>query len=213
MSRRNAIIGALVSGLVFFLASPRDGAGQVVAEPSMLSAGVPGTESFQAHIAFPEDGLVLGGMIRFAVARDVDIGGRAGLWFIDGADDTPYAGADVRYGLLSRALTPGGRLNLSFNVGLGVSDPGPTVWKIPVGVLTGIGLGRGGRDVEIFVHPRVELGASTGDDDTDAALLLDIGGMFPISSPLNGMIDIRFGDGIFGEGDQLVVAAAAVWRL
>lgn len=210
--RRSSILAALFTGLLLFTL-PRIGVGQVVAEPSMLTPGLPGTESFRAYLAFPENSFLLGGMLRFAVARDVDIGGRAGLWLIDDTDDTPYAGVDVRYGLLSRALTPGGRLNLSFAVGLGASDPGATVWKIPVGVLAGIGLGQGGRDVEIFAHPRVEIGLSTGADDTDAALVLDLGGMFPISPPLNALVDIRFGDGIFGEGDQLVVAVGTLWRL
>lgn len=210
--RRGSILVALLTGLLFF-ALPRPGLGQVVAEPSMLTPALPGTESFRAYLAFPENSFLLGGMLRFSVARDVDIGGRAGLWLIDDTDDTPYAGMDLRYGLLSRALAPGSRLNLSFAVGLGASDPGPTVWKIPVGALAGIGLGQDGRDIEIFAHPRVEIGLSTGGDDTDLALVLDVGGMFPVSPPLNGLIDIRFGDGIFGEGDQLVVAVGTLWRL
>ncbi|NIQ56062.1 MAG: hypothetical protein GWN85_22095, partial [Gemmatimonadetes bacterium] len=79
------------------------------------------------------------------------IGGRAGIWFAgDGGDDNPYLGGDIRYGLLSRPLAPsGGELNLSFAVGIGASDPGPTIWRIPVGFITGLGFGAEGDKIEV----------------------------------------------------------------
>ncbi len=57
------------------------------------------------------------------------------------------------------------------------------------------------------------MGISSGDDDFDAALLLDVGGIFTVTPPLGAIIDVRFGDGPFGEGDQVVVAVGAAWRL
>ncbi|UCC47286.1 MAG: hypothetical protein JSV41_07170 [Gemmatimonadota bacterium] len=187
---------------------------QVVAEPALLTAGIPVSETFMPYVAIPEDALVLGGMLRFPVSEDVDIGGRAGLWLIDDADDTPFVGGDVRYGLLARPLTPGGgQLALSFDVGIGVSDPGPTVWKIPLGFIAGIGFSLAGGDSEIFAHPRFDLGISSGEDDFDAALLLDVGGVFTLTPLLGAVIDVRFGKGPFGEGDRVVVALGAIWRL
>lgn len=197
-----------------FAASSRHSTAQVVAEPAILTAGIPASETFSAYLAFPEDAFVLGGMIRFPVATDVDLGGRAGLWFRENADDTPFAGADLRYGLLSRPLTPGGgQFLLAFDVGIGVSEPGVTVWKIPLGFITGIGFVLAGGDSEIFVHPRAEMGLSSGEDDFDAALLLDVGGLFTIRPPLGAFIDVRFGEGPFGEGERVVVALGAAWRL
>ncbi len=191
-----------------------DARAQVVAEPALLPAGVPAGETFDLYVAFPENSFVLGGMIRFPITVDADIGGRAGLWLIENADDTPFAGIDLRYALLSRPLAPGGgQLNLAFDVGVGVSEPGPTVWKIPVGFIAGIGFVLAGGDSEGFVHPRFDLGVSSWDDDFSAGLLLDVGGIFTIRPPLGLIIDIRFGDGPFAEGDQVVVALGSVWRL
>jgi hypothetical protein len=180
----------------------------------MLTAGIPAGETFIPYIVFPQNSYVIAGMIRFPVADDVDIGGRAGLWLIDDSGDTPYAGADVRWGLLARQLSSGGGLfNLSFDFGLGVSDPGETVWKIPVSFLAGIGFRLAGGDSEIFAGPRVELGITSGEDSTDTALLLDVGGLFSITPSLGVMLDLRFGNGIFGEGDQVVIGLGGAWRL
>lgn len=202
-----------LTGVALFSA-PRAGAGQVVAEPALLTAGVPTAETFSLYLALPENSYVLGGMIRFPLAADVDVGARAGLWLIDDGDDTPFVGADLRYGLLSRPLAPGGgQLSLAFDVGLGVSEPGVTVWKIPVGFIAGIGFRLAGGDSEIFIHPRGELGISSGDDDFDSALVLDVGGIFTIQSPLAAFIDLRFGDGPFSEGEKTVLALGVVWRL
>ncbi|UCC71056.1 MAG: hypothetical protein JSV86_11730 [Gemmatimonadota bacterium] len=188
--------------------------GQVVAEPALLTAGIPVSEVFMPYVAFPENAYVLGGMLRFPVSDDVDIGGRAGLWLIDDSKDSPFAGGDVRYSLLSRPLSPGGgQLALSFDFGLGVSDAGETVWKIPIGFIAGIGFVLAGGDSEIFVHPRFDVGLSSGEDDFDAALLLDVGGLFSITPSMGTMIDARFGDGVFGEGDQVVLALAFAWTL
>ncbi len=189
---------------------------QVVSEPALLTAGIPAAETFQpyVYVAFPENAFVIGGMIRVPMDEDVDVGGRAGLWLIDDSDDTPYAGLDVRYSLLARPLNPGGgQLSLSFAVGIGASDPGPTVWKVPLGFPVGIGFSLAGGDSEVFVHPRFELGVSSGDDEFDTGLLLDLGGIFSLTPTLGGLIDIRFGEGPFREGDQAVVALGAVWRL
>ncbi len=207
-TRRAGLAGVLV------LLGAGSARGQAVAEPAFLTAGLPGEETFQPYLIFPENSVVLGGMIRLPVTDDVDVGGRAGLWLIDGADDTPFVGADVRYGLLARRLSPGGgQLALSFDVGLGVSEPGPTVWKIPLGVLSGVGFRLAGGDSEIFAHPRVELGISSGQDSSDSALLLDLGGLFSVTPTLGVMIDVRFGDGLFNEGDQAVIGVGALWRL
>ncbi len=197
-----------------FVVGTRDVSGQVVAEPALLTAGIPTTEVFLPYVAFPENAYVLGGMLRFPVSDDVDIGGRAGLWLIDDSRDTPFAGGDLRYNLLSRPLSPGGgQLALSFDVGVGVSDPGATVWKIPVGFIAGIGFVLAGGDSEIFVHPRFDLGLSSGEDDFDAALLLDVGGLFSITRSMGVLIDVRFGQGPYQEGDQVVLGLGAAWRI
>jgi hypothetical protein len=199
-------------GAVFLFAS-QNGLAQVVSEPAMLTAGVPSGETFLPYLAFPQNSYVIGGMIRFPIADDIDIGGRAGLWLIDDGSDTPFVGGDLRYGLMARELSPGGGLlNLSFDVGLGVSEPGATVWKIPVGFLVGIGFKLAGGDSEIFTFPRFEFGISSGDDSSDSALLLDVGGVFTITQQVGAMIDLRFGNGVFGEGDKVVVGLGAIWR-
>lgn len=206
-------VATAAAGALLFLGSGHAVA-QVVAEPAMLTAGVPAGETFEAYVAFPDNSLAIGGMIRIPVARDVDIGGRAGLWLIDGGEDKPYAGADLRYGLFSRPLSPGGggQLSFTFNVGLGVGDPGPTVWKLPLGFIGGVGFGMRGGDAEIFAHPRLELGLAGG-GDSDVELMLDVGAVFPIN-PIFGLMPVlRFGDGVFGEGDQIVFGLAGVWRL
>jgi hypothetical protein len=206
-------VAAAAAGAGFFIGSG-NGFAQVVEEPAMLAAGVPAGETFLPYIAFPENSFVIGGMIRFPVSDDVDIGGRAGLWLRDNADDTPYAGADVRYGLLARPLTDGGGLlNLSFDFGIGLSEPGVTVWKIPVGFIAGIGFKLAGGDSEVFTHPRLEFGIGSGDENTDSALMLDLGGIFTITEQIGAVLDFRFGNGLFGEGDGVVIALGAIWRL
>ncbi|NIN72554.1 MAG: hypothetical protein GTO46_11675 [Gemmatimonadetes bacterium] len=205
---------ATATAVACFFAGTGEARGQVVAEPALLTAGIPTTEIFLPYIAFPENAYVFGGMLRFPVSDDVDIGGRAGLWLIDDAKDSPFAGGDLRYNLLSRPLSPGGgQLALSFNVGLGISDPGVTVWKIPVGFIAGIGFVLAGGDSEIFVHPRFDLGLSSGADSFDAELLLDVGGLFSITRSMGVMLDVRFGEGPYAEGDQAVLALGVAWRL
>jgi hypothetical protein len=205
---------ATVLAAAGFLAGATDARAQVVAEPALLTAGIPTTEVFLPYVAFPKNAYVLGGMLRFPVSDDVDIGGRAGLWLIDGSRDTPFAGGDLRYNLLSRPLSPGGgQLALSFDVGVGVSDPDATVWKIPVGFIAGIGFVLAGGDSEIFVHPRFDVGLSSGEDDLDAALLLDVGGLFSITRSMGVLIDVRFGQGPYEEGDQVVLGLGAAWTL
>lgn len=209
---RNAAAAAL-AGACFF-ADLESATAQVVAEPALLTAGIAISETFMPYVAFPRHAVVLGGMLRFPVSEDVDVGGRAGLWLIDDDDDTPYAGADVRYGLLARPLTPGGgQLSLSFDVGIGVSDPGPTMWRIPLGFIAGIGFSLAGGDSEIFAHPRFDLGISSGEEDFDTGLLLDVGGVFSITPLLGAIIDFRFGEGPFDDSDGVVVALGGIWRL
>ncbi len=209
---RRAATAALAG--VFIVAGAGRTYAQVVAEPALLTAGVPAGETFLPYLAFPENSFALGGQIRFPVSDDVDIGGRAGLWLRDNADDTPYAGADVRYGLLSRPLSSGGGLlNLSFAFGLGLSEPGATVWKIPVGFIAGIGFRLAGGDSEIFTHPRLEFGISSGEDNTDTALVLDLGGVFSITERVGAVLDFRFGNGMYVEGDNVVIALGAIWRI
>lgn len=196
-----------------FLSGVRTVQAQAVAEPAMITAGIPAGETFLPYLAIPDNSFVVGGMIRFPVANDIDIGGRAGLWLIDDAKDTPFAGADLRYALMSRRLGGGGLFHLGFNVGMGLSEPSATVWKFPVGFLVGVGFRLAGGDSEIFTVPRLELGVSSGDDSTDAALVLDLGGLFTITPRFGVMLDLRFGDGNFGEGDAVVVGLGAMWRL
>ncbi len=213
MARYGGLAAAALAGACFLLGA-RGAQGQVVAEPAMLTAGIPAGETLVPYIAFPENSFVLGGMVRFPVADDIDLGGRAGLWLIDNAKDTPFAGADLRYGLMSRPLSSGGGLfHLSFDVGLGVSEPSATVWKFPIGFLAGIGFRLAGGDSEIFTFPRLELGVSSGDDRSDVALMLDLGGLFAITPRFGVMLDLRFGDGNFGEGDAVAVGLGGVWRL
>lgn len=204
---------AALAGTSFFI-SVEVGEAQVVAEPALLTAGIPESEIFLPYIAFPQNSFVIGGMLRFPVGMDVDIGARAGLWLIDDGKDSPYAGVDVRWGLLGRQLDPGGGLfAVSFDTGIGVSDPGPTVWKVPIGFIAGIGFRLGGGDSEIFANPRAELVVSSGDDDFDSALLLDVGALLSIKERLAALLDFRFGKGVFGEGDNVVVAIGLSWRL
>jgi len=199
---------------VAFVVGVEQADAQVVAEPALLTAGVPTGETFLPYVTFPENSYVLGGMIRIVVADDVDIGGRAGMWLRDDADDSPFAGADVRYALFARSLDPGGgQLNLAFAFGLGLSEPGATVWKIPVGVIAGIGFRLAGGDSEIFTHPRLEFGISSGDDSTDSALVLDVGGVFSLTERMGAVLDFRFGDGIYVEGDDVAIALGAIWRI
>jgi hypothetical protein len=207
-------LAATVLAAASFFVGLESGHGQVVAEPALLTAGIPDSEVFLPYVAFPHNSYVFGGMLRFPIGIDVDIGARAGLWLIDDSKDTPFVGGDLRYALLSRELSPGGgQLSLAFDVGLGVSDPGETVWKVPVGFIAGIGFILAGGDSEIFVHPRFDLGISSGDDSPDAALLLDVGGIFTINPPMAAIIDFRFGEGPFGEGDKVVLALGLAWRL
>jgi hypothetical protein len=154
-------------------------------------------------------------MIRFPVTNDVDIGGRAGLWSINNSKDTPYAGADVRYALLERPMSSSGstQLLLSFNAGLGLSDPGSTVWKAPVGVIAGIGFDMAGGKSEVYANPRLEFGISSGSDSTDGALVLDIGGLFTIKPNIGAMIAIRFGQEIFSGRDKAVVGLGLAWTI
>jgi hypothetical protein len=202
---------AVLAGACFFV-SVEAGSAQVVAEPALLTAGVPSSETLLPYIAFNDDAAI-GGMIRIPVTDDVDIGGRAGVWFTS-ANNTPYAGADVRWGLLARTLSDGGGLlNLSFATGIGLSEPSSTVWKIPVGFIAGLGFRLAGGDSEIFVHPRLEFGISSGDPNTDSALTLDVGGAFSVTERAAALIDLRFGNGIFGETDNVVVVVGAIWRL
>ena len=213
MTERHKVLAATIAGACFLFGA-RGVHAQVVAEPAMLTAGVPTSETFLPYVAFPQNAVVVGGMIRFPIADDVDVGGRAGLWLIDDARDTPFAGADLRYGLLGRTLTDGGGLlNLSFDVGIGISEPGPTIWKFPVGFIAGIGFKLAGGDSEIFTFPRLEFGVGSGELNTDTALLLDVGAVFTITRQIGAMLDFRFGKGNFGEGEDVVIGLGAIWRL
>ena len=117
-------------------------------------------------------------------------------------------------GLLGRPLKPGGgELSLALNFGVGVSDPGRTTWKFPFGFIVGIDFGLGPGDAELFANPRLELGVRSNPSGSDAALLLDVGALFPIAQSLGANVSIRFGDGLFDEGDQIVVGLGATWQL
>jgi len=199
---------------VFFFVGPATVSAQVVAEPAFLTAQVPDSEVLIPYIAFPQSSFVIGGMIRFPVTTDIDIGGRAGYWAINNSKDTPYAGADVRYALLERPLSSSGnaQLLLSFDAGLGLSDPGPSVWKIPVGVIVGVGFDLAGGKSEVYANPRLEFGLSSG-ASSDSAILLDVGGLFTIKQNIGAMIAIRFGEGIYFEGDKAVVGLGLAWTI
>lgn len=200
---------------VFFFVGAGTATAQVVAEPAFLTARVPDSEVLIPYIAFPSSSFVIAGMLRFPVTADIDIGGRAGLWSINNSKDTPYAGADMRYALMERPMNSSGstQLLLSFDVGLGLSDPGPTVWKIPVGVIAGIGFDLAGGQSEVYANPRFEFGISSGSDSTDGALVLDVGGLFTIKQNIGAMIAIRFGQEIFSGGDKAVVGLGLAWTI
>ena len=208
------ILAAAFAGAVIILSDPSSAAAQVIPEPTMLTARVPQTETFQAYFALPSNSFAFAGMLRIPVARDVDIGGRAGLWLIDDRKDAPFVGIDLRYGLLGRPLDPGGaQLSVALDFGAGVSDPGRTLWKFPIGLIVGFDFGLGPGDAEIFVNPRIEVGIATNPAETDAALLLDLGALIPLTPKFGGQIGLRFGDGNFFEGDKTVLALGGVWRI
>ena len=154
---RRILAATVLAGALLFAGHDSSQA-QVVPEPAMLTARVPITETFQAYVAFPDNSFVMGGMIRFPITRDADLGGRAGLWIIDDASDTPFAGADLP-----------------------------------------------------ATHAHAEDGENPS--GSDAALLLDVGALFPIAQSLGANVSIRFGDGLFDEGDQIVVGLGATWQL
>ena len=107
MRATTAVKAALLVSAFFFM-SGQYGNAQVVAEPALLTAGIPEEETLIVYASLAENSYVLGGMIRFPVGFEVDVGGRAGLWLVDDTDDTPFAGVDARYGLLVRPLISGG---------------------------------------------------------------------------------------------------------
>ena len=71
--RRISAATVLAGALLF--AGHDSSQAQVVPEPAMLTARVPITETFQAYVAFPDNSFVMGGMIRFPITRDADLGG------------------------------------------------------------------------------------------------------------------------------------------
>jgi len=210
---RRAAAAALVGATLLFCLE--SASAQAVAEPALLTARVPDSEVFIPYIAFPSGSFVVGGMLRFPVTTDIDIGGRAGLWSINNSKDSPFIGGDMRYALLARPLDSQGstQLALSFDVGLGLSDPGPTVWKIPVGIIAGVDFKLAGGDSEIYANPRFEFGISSGSDSTDSALLLDVGGLFTFRPNMGVLVAIRFGDGVFFEGDKVVLGLGLSWTI
>ena len=183
---------------------------QVAPEPSMTTADLYGSHLIQAHFAVPQNQFLLGGMLRFPLTDDFDLGARAGVGFVEGSDDYVWIGGDGRYALIAQQLTGAGpSYNLTFHTGLGVvTGSGLTRWKIPVGFPTGLTFGLVRGSLEIYTHPRLELGFQSGaGDDSDLAVTIDLGGYWRTGSALGVIAAIRFGDGIFGEGDRGVFGA------
>jgi hypothetical protein len=177
---------------------------QVAPEPSVVTADLTGRNVVQAHVAVPRNQFVLGGMLRFALFDDLDLGARVGSGFVDGAEDYVYVGGDGRYALLGQQFGRGGpAFNLSFHGGLGVrSSESLTRWKLPVGFPAGLTFPLVRGALEIYTHPRLELGFQNVGDESDLALLLDFGAQWRTPGALLVLAAIRFGDGIFDEGDR-----------
>lgn len=188
---------------------------QVATEPSMVTAHLYGANEVQAYFAVPENEFLLGGHIRFALANDLDLGGRAGVSFVDGADDYVFVGGDGRYALIGQRLSGAGpTFNLSFHGGLGVrSQSGLTRWKIPLGFPTGLTFGLVSGSLEVFTHPRLEIGfQNEGLDDSDLALAVDVGAFWQTGPVLGILAAVRFGNGIFNEPDTGVLAVGVSAR-
>lgn len=183
---------------------------QVAPEPSMTTADLHGSYLVQAHLAVPEDQFLLGGMLRFPITEDLDLGARVGVGFVDGGEDYVWIGGDGRYALITQRFTGAGpTYNLTFHSGLGVvTGSGLTRWKIPVGFPTGLTFGLVSGSLEVYTHPRLELGFQSGaGDDSDLAVTIDLGGHWRTGSTLGVLAAVRFGDGIFDESDRGVFGA------
>lgn len=187
---------------------------QVGPEPSLVTADLYGANVAQASLAVPKNQVLLGGMLRFPLFDDLDLGARAGVGFVDGGNDYVYVGGDARYGLIGQRLTGvGPSFNLTFHSGAGVqSASGLTRWKIPIGFPTGLTFPLVKGSLEIFTHPRLELGFQNLSEKSDAALTIDLGGYWLAGPVLGILADVRFGSGIFDEPDAGVFAVGVTAR-
>lgn len=207
-------IGTAVA-VTLILGAAASAPAQVAPEPSMVSAHLHGVNQAQAYFALPKNEFLLGGHLRFAVLDELDLGARAGISFVDGADDYVFVGGDGRYALIGQRFSAvGPTFNLSLHGGLGVrSQSGLTRWKIPLGFPTGLTFGLADGSIEVFTHPRLELGfQSGGADDSDLGLAVDVGAFWQTGAVLGILADIRFGNGIFDESDNAVFALGASAR-
>lgn len=197
-----------VAAATLFLATSGASA-QVAPEPSMVTAELYGSSLVQAYFAVPENQFLLGAMLRFPLFDDFDLGARAGVGFVDGGEDHVFVGGDARYALIGQRLTAvGPTFNVTFHSGLGVlSASGLTRWKIPIGFPTGLTFPLVNGSVEIFTHPRLDVGFQNGGgDESDLAITIDVGGHWQAGDVLGLLVGVRFGDGIFDESDQGVFA-------
>jgi hypothetical protein len=175
----------------------------------MVTARLYGANQAQAYVAVPENEFLLGGHLRFAILDELDLGARAGVSFVDAADDYVFVGGDARYALIGQRFSRiGPTFSLSFHGGLGVrSQSGLTRWKVPLGFPTGLSFGLADGSLELYTHPRLELGfQSGGADESDLGLAMDVGAFWQTGRVLGILAAVRFGNGIFNEPDDGVFA-------
>ncbi len=77
-----------------------------------------------------------------------------------------------------------------------------TLWRLPVGFPAGLTFPLVRGNLEIFTHPRLEFGFRNVGDESDLGLLVDVGGFWQTGSVLGLIVDVRFGNGLFEEGNQ-----------
>ncbi|MBI4512622.1 MAG: hypothetical protein HY702_00790 [Gemmatimonadetes bacterium] len=214
---RSVTVLALSTVVLFFGCIPLARA-QVSAEPAFVGARIPDGSTAQAYTVFssrsPRDQFLFAGMLRFGVSQDVDIGGRAGVAVVGGGEDYVYAGAEARYGLVHERLTRAGLgFDLTLHGGLGVSSPGDlTRWKIPLGLPGGLTFPFVRGPLEIFAHPRLEVGLQNRGDREDVALVMDVGAYWQVGPVFGGLLDARVGDGVFDEGNRAMVGLSVSAR-
>lgn len=216
---RSVTVPAVFTGFLLLLLGPVQLArAQVAPEPAFIGARIPDGNVAHAYIVLssrsPRDQYLLAGMLRFGVSGDVDIGGRAGIAVVDGAEDYVYAGVEGRYGLVRARLTRAGLgFDLTFHTGLGVSEPHDlTRWKIPLGLPGGLTFPFPGGSLELFAHPRLELALQNPGSTQDEALVMDLGAYWQLGPVFGALLDVRVGDGVFDERNRAMVGLSATAR-
>ncbi len=195
---------ARIAAALTLLGLPPSAHAQVAPEPSFVTAELYGSNLVQAHFSVPENQFVLGGILRFPLLDDFDLGARINVGFVDGGDDYVAIGGDGRYALVSEGFgARGPAFNLTFHGGVGVlTSDAVTLWRLPVGFPAGLTFPLVRGNLEIFTHPRLEFGFRNVGDESDLGLLVDVGGFWQTASVLGLIVAVRFGNGLFEEGNQ-----------